>query len=349
MKNSSLKTDRIPWVDFLRSISIFLVVVIHTAGPLAYQWENISRAEWMAGNFYNAFARVSVPLLFMVSGYLLLGKQESISDFYTKRFRKVFIPFLFWSVFYLVWENGYRDFTFINTIKAIVYALIATPASFHMWFLYELLAIYLFVPLIRVFIISAERLHLWYFAGIWFLFGPVLEMIERMLGIQFAIDLGFLTSYIGFFIIGYLLGKVDFPSKVVGAAGAVYLLAGVYTMVATYSLSSQVGDYVQYYYWYTRINIVLMSVSAFVLFKKLGEIIVNEKVNLWFQRFARASFGIYLVHVIVLIYLRRAGISAFSGPAAITVPAVSILIALISWGIVAFIQRIPLLRELTPQ
>jgi surface polysaccharide O-acyltransferase-like enzyme len=349
LNDSPPKPDRIAWVDFLRSIAIFLVIVIHTAGPLAYQWENIPRLEWMAGNFYNAFARVSVPLLFMVSGYLLLGKQESISDFYTKRFRKVFVPFLFWSVFYLVWENGYRDFTFFNAIKAVVYALVTTPASFHMWFLYELLAIYLFVPLIRVFIASAERIHLWYFAAVWFLFGPVLEMTERMLGIQFAIDLGFLTSYIGFFIIGYLLGQIDFPARALAVAAAVYILAGIYTMLATYSLTSQAGDYVQYYYWYTRINIVLMSVSAFVLLKKLGEKVTHANINLWFARFAQASFGIYLIHVIVLVYLRRAGISAFSGPAAITVPAVSLLIAVISWGLVAVIQRIPVLRELAPR
>jgi surface polysaccharide O-acyltransferase-like enzyme len=349
LKDSPPKPDRIPWVDFLRSVAIFLVIVIHTTGPLAYQWENIPRSEWMAGNFYNAFARVSVPLLFMVSGYLLLGKQEGISDFYRKRFRKVFIPFLFWSVFYLVWENGYRDFAFLNAIKAVVYALLTTPASFHMWFLYELLAIYLFVPLMRVFIASAERVHLWYFTGLWFLFGPVLEMTERMLDIQFAIDLGFLTSYIGFFIIGYLLGQIDFPPKVVVVAGAVYLLAGLYTMHATYSLTSQAGDYVQYYYWYTRINIVLMSVSAFILLKKSGENVTNANINLWVARFAQASFGIYLVHVIVLIYLRRTGISAFSGPAAITVPTVSLLIAVISWGLVAGIQRIPVLREITPR
>jgi surface polysaccharide O-acyltransferase-like enzyme len=349
LKNSSLTTGRIPWVDLLRSVSIYLVIVIHTAGPLAYQWEDLPRAEWMTGNFYNAFSRVSVPLLFMVSGYLLLGRQESIADFYRKRFRKVFIPFLAWSVFYLVWERGYRDFTLINAAKAIVYSILTTPASFHMWFLYELLAIYLFVPLIRVFVGAAERTHLWYFAGIWFLLGPVLEMIERILGLQVAIDLGFLTSYIGFFIIGYLLGTMGVSGKWVVAAGIVYVLGGLYTMYGTYSLTAQVGDYVQYYYWYTRINIVLMSVSAFVLLKKLGERIVNEHAETWLRRFAQASFGMYLVHVIVLIYLRRADISAFSGPALITIPAVSLLITLISWAVVAIIQRIPLLRELTPR
>src|SRR5687768_8782954 len=58
LNRSSPGVDRIPWVDLMRSVSILLVIIIHTAGPLAYQWENIPHAEWMAGNFYNAFARV---------------------------------------------------------------------------------------------------------------------------------------------------------------------------------------------------------------------------------------------------------------------------------------------------
>ncbi len=344
----SSPAKNILWVDFIRSISIFLVIVIHTAGPLLYQWEDISISNWMAGNFYNAFARVSVPLMFMVSGYLLLGKQESISAFYLKRFRKVIIPFLVWSVFYLVWENGYGNYTFFNAIKAVIYSIITTPASFHMWFLYELLAIYLFVPLIRVFIASAEDIHLWYFAGIWFLFGPVVEMIQHVLNISVAINLGFFTSYIGFFVIGYLLGKLDFSNKIIWISGLAYLVLGGYTIYATYTLSANAGDYVQYYYWYTRINIVLMSFSAFVLLKKWGEMITSPFAERWFKSFAKASFGIYLVHVLVLVYLKRMSITAFLEPTIFIIPAVSLLIMLISWGLVAIIQRIPILRETTP-
>ncbi len=92
-QSPSLSTKPILWVDFIRSISIFLVIVIHVAGSLMYKWGEISKSDWMMGNVYDTFARVSVPLMFMVSGYLLLGKQESISAFYFKRFRKVFIPF----------------------------------------------------------------------------------------------------------------------------------------------------------------------------------------------------------------------------------------------------------------
>jgi surface polysaccharide O-acyltransferase-like enzyme len=348
IKPVGVEATRITWVDFLRSVSIVLVIMIHAAGPLASKLGVVSLSDWMSGNFYNSFSRVSVPLLFMISGYLLLGKQESISAFYLKRFQKVLIPLLFWSVFYLVWQNGYKNFTLINAIKAIIYAILTAPAFFHLWFLYELLAIYLFVPILRIFIKGAEPVHLWYFAAIWMLFGPVQNMLENMAGFNVAINLGFFTSYIGFFFIGYLLGRLQFSNKIAAVAALLYVLGGAYTMYATYSLSSAAGDFVQYYYWYTRINIVLMSFAAFIALKNIGEKISDDRAARWLGRFARASFGIYLVHALVLTYLRRYGMSALSGPAVVTVPAICLAIVLISWGLVAVIQRVPILREIAP-
>lgn len=348
-KSGPVVHDRLPWIDFLRCISIILVVVIHVAAPLAHKWGEISLGEWMIGNFYNSFSRVSVPLLFMVSGYLLLGKQEGISDFYRKRFRKVFVPLLFWSILYLLWSNGYRNYTWFNAIKAIVYAMVTAPASFHFWFLYELLAIYLFVPLIRVFVRGAEDAYLWYFAGLWLLFGPIQEMFEHWLGFNFAIDLGFFTSYIGFFVIGYMLGRIEFSARVAGWSFVILLAGGLYTMYATYSLTNGANDFVQYYYWYTRINVVLMSFSAFILLKKVGQRITSPWAITSLRRFAEDSFGIYLVHILVLTYLKWGGFGVSSGPALLIVPAVTLVTLFISGLIIEVVQRIPILREIAPK
>lgn len=345
----STEKGKEPWVDFLRSISIFLVIIIHTTASLAHKWGEIPLAEWMTGNFYNTFSRVSVPLLFMISGYLLLGRQEDIEAFYRKRLKKVVVPLLFWSVIYLVWANGYKDFTFINSIKAIIYAIITAPASYHLWFLYELLAIYLFVPILRLFIKAAEPVHLWYFAGLWLIFGPLQIMFERIVGFSVAIDLGFFSSYIGYFFVGYLLGKMEFSTRVVRVAAIVYILAGGYTMYATYQLTNAANDFVQYYYWYTRINIVLMSFSAFILLKKLGLLITSPRIRYWFKQFAEASFGIYLIHVLVLAYINQMGLRVTFAQVIFTVPLIAGMTLLISWGLVSIIQRIPVLREVTPK
>jgi len=55
----------------------------------------------MIANIYGSIARISVPLFFMMSGYLLLPRTESLRSFYTKRMPKVVLPFIFWSVIYL--------------------------------------------------------------------------------------------------------------------------------------------------------------------------------------------------------------------------------------------------------
>jgi len=129
----------------------------------------------------------------------------------------------------------------------------------------------------------------------------------------------------------------------------VYVAASAYTIYAPYSLSSEAGDYVQYYYWYLRVNIVLLPVAAFILLKKMGAMITNERLGFRYKRFAEASFGVYLLHVFILVNLKRMGINAFTGPAIIAVPLVSGLILLVSWGIAAVFQRIPILRKSVPK
>lgn len=344
--SEEIKAERNVWVDFVRSISVFFVIVIHTASPLSYQWGDVLPADWIIGISYNTFARVSVPLFFMLSGYLLLSVQnESMLDFFRKRFQKVFVPFLFWSLFYLLLGNHFGNYTFLNAIKAVIYALITTSTSYHLWFLVDLLSIYLFVPLLRIFLVSAQKIHLWYIAGLWFLFGAVLDAFEMAINAETVFEFGFFTSYIGYFFIGYLLGNFKYSKTVFIFAVLIYVTSGLYTIFATNTLSAQEGDYVQYYLWYIRLNTVVMSISAFLVFKYLGEKIKNVKVGKFLTIFANASFGIYLIHVLVLNGLKRYDISAFSMDAIFSIPVLAISVTLISWGGVTVIQKIPILRK----
>ncbi|MEW5939263.1 MAG: acyltransferase family protein, partial [Chloroflexota bacterium] len=97
---------RLMWADFIRGVGVFLVILGHVSGIGVQRYLPANADDWMAGNVYNVIARACVPLLFMVSGALLLPRQESLKDFYRKRFNKVIYPFLFWSVLYLLWKEG---------------------------------------------------------------------------------------------------------------------------------------------------------------------------------------------------------------------------------------------------
>jgi surface polysaccharide O-acyltransferase-like enzyme len=201
--------SRYLWADFVRNIGILLVILGHVSATVVQRWKDVTPADWMAGNVYNVIARSCVPLLFMVSGALLLPRQESIRDFYSKRFKKVIIPFLFWSVLYLlIKENWYSGTSLVNAIKAIILTIVTKPAEYHLWFMYELFAVYLLTPILRVLVNKAGDEILWYFIAIWFIFGPFMRLVQYFAVVNFIFDLGYLTGYIGYFLLGHWSGRL---------------------------------------------------------------------------------------------------------------------------------------------
>jgi surface polysaccharide O-acyltransferase-like enzyme len=288
---------------------------------------------------------------------LLLSRQdEGIGDFYKKRFLKVGVPLLAWSVIYMVWEHDYSSYSSLNAVKAIIYAIVTNPVNFHLWFLYELFAIYLVVPIFRVFVRSAKPAHLWYFAGIWFAFGPLAELVDHFSGVKLAVDLGFLNGYLGYFVFGYILGRMEFNRRARLVAALAFSLSALFTILATYRLAVDEEKFVQYFYHYLRLNVVFMSLSAFVLLKAYADArneIGSARFVAWCARFARASFGIYLIHALTMVYLRRGifgvTLTALSGPAVLMTPLTVVVTVLVSWLIVAFLQRIPFVRGIVPR
>ncbi|MBD2598484.1 acyltransferase family protein [Nostoc spongiaeforme FACHB-130] len=84
--------NRLIWADYVRVIANFFVIFLHSAAPLLYQFKKIPDSYWITGNIYDSGVRMCVPLFFMLSGYLLLEKQETLETFFKKRFKRIFIP-----------------------------------------------------------------------------------------------------------------------------------------------------------------------------------------------------------------------------------------------------------------
>jgi surface polysaccharide O-acyltransferase-like enzyme len=346
--NSS--TSRYLWADFVRNIGILLVILGHVSGVVVLRWQKIPYADWMAGNIYNVIARSCVPLLFMVSGALLLPRQESIPDFYRKRFQKVIFPFLFWSVLYLISkENGFPGMSLPVVVKGIIMTILSRPAEYHLWFMYELFGIYLLTPVFRLLVASTQEDHLWYFMGIWFVFGPLQRLLEFLFNFQFIFDLGYLTGYIGYFMLGYLLARITYKKWMLWTAGFVYLAAAFFTGYITLYYTQIAGKLVDYFQYLLGINIVFLSVPAFILLKAAGDSIFSvprPRLAKFAVGLTSASFGMYLVHVFVLNYLRTISISPIDGPSIYMVPVTTILVFIISWIIIAILQKIPIIRSL---
>jgi surface polysaccharide O-acyltransferase-like enzyme len=333
MKTSSFSALR--WVDLIRVVGAFLVVVAHISfhggGPA------------LVSSFYFVLSRIAVPLFFMVSGYLLLRKEEPYGEFFRKRALKVLIPFLAWSVIYLLWKREGFELPFsLKLVASYVIKIIRGPRENHLWFFYALIGLYLFTPILRVFVSKATLRDLFYFCGLWFLVVPVFSFLQEFTPIQIGFELYFIAGYSGYFILGYLLGKFEFTRpRLYGLAVLFLLLLVGTTLLNTYQKS-------EYFISYLSVNVVLMTALAFIL---LREVQIGDRLNGVLVPLSRASFGIYLIHVIVLAELEKLPMvsSWFSmGSSVYMIPLLGLMVFLVSFVLVAIIQKIPVLRWIVP-
>jgi len=69
--------EKISWITNLRGIACLMVVMIHSTTWYITHPHSISLFEWDIANLLNSASRVSVPLFFMISGYLFFGERSA--------------------------------------------------------------------------------------------------------------------------------------------------------------------------------------------------------------------------------------------------------------------------------
>ena len=338
MNTSSNTTLR--WVDLIRVIGAFLVVMAH----ISYKGDG----SVLVSTYYFVISRVAVPLFFMVSGFLLLRKEEPYSVFFRKRAVKVAVPFLIWSVIYLLWKReGFESGFSLELVASYLIKIIRGPRENHLWFFYALIGLYLFTPILRVFVARASKLDLYYFCALWFLVVPIFSMMQEFLPVKIGFELYFIAGYTGYFMLGHVLGLFEFTRNQLVGLAALFLVLSVGT--AFLDLESNLLKWnTQYFVSYLGVNIVLLTVTAFIL---LREVQVSDRVYAFLAPLGRASFGIYLVHVIVITELEKIPFIAawFSAGSSIyMIPLLGLFGFLASYVVVAIVQKIPMLRWSMP-
>jgi surface polysaccharide O-acyltransferase-like enzyme len=346
------ENTHIYWIDLVRVVAVFQVVLVHLSYVIFFK-EDVLSATWQAANFYDSFSRMGVPLFFMVSGYLLLGKIEPITDFFRKRFFKVGIPTLFWSAAYLLWSvEAYTNGTMnpLGVALSMLKVMYLGDVEIHLWFLYILIGIYLAVPVLRVYVSNASRRDLIYFVALWFLATPLLELAHRLVGFQTALVIPVVGGYVGYFVMGYLLADVELNSRgrLLSALGC--MLAIAFTYFGTNLLSAVSGPIDAYFYSYFSPPSVLASICGFLLLKDLGSMF--GKLGGTIRVLSSASFGIFLIHIFVVEILRKGvlGFRLYSwmGPSVYMIPLTALAVFVLSFIIVFVMRKILVLKMLVP-
>lgn len=349
--SSEIPSKNIQYFDTLRVIATLAVILIHVATPVVNMNFGRNTNFWLIGVIIDNFVRFAVPLFLVLSGATLLTKQYTVIDFYKKRMSRVLIPFLFWLPAYWVFRwFMLREWERPHSFDAIVHwgadLFIKEGVSIHLWFVYMILLLYLFIPVISKILKTATRKSIVIFLVLWLilnhlqLFGVI--SIDGF-PLLFKRLYGYLL-YTGYLVLGYFLQTLHskyYLSRIF--ALLLYLSTVVIASLLTYYLSSQSGKQTLTAMGTFTLNTFLQVIAIYFLVKDVE--FKNKYIVSFIQTISNYSFGIYLVHIMVISLFFRVGIFWTMAHPLISVPIVVMLTLITSFIVIFLFRKIPFMAK----
>lgn len=338
---------RIIYMDLLRVISIFAVVVLHVA---AVQWSRIdvNLKEWQILNVYNSSVRWCVPVIFMISGAFLLNPQKKIklAEIYCKYISRLVIALIITGISYIIFlgvlEGKKIDIQFIiNGIKEVIKGNV----RYHLWFIYVIIGLYIITPILRTYIKGASKRDIEYFLVIGAIFsivGPFLMNyypFSSFFTIITRKNISFGIHYIFYYVSGYYFTSNNFKTSTKVIFYVMAIVSWVFTIFGTSIASRSIGKGYIIFFDYLTPNVMFMSFGIFIVFKEyISKVKYSNSFKKVVSLLSNLSFLIYLIHDAVRVLFENFGINSLIINPILGVIGVSILIYLVSF-LSAFLLR----------
>ena len=370
---SSSKRGRISAVEAMRGISMMGVIGIHIGAEyLANPSPNIHLVA-----LFDIGTRFAVPIFFFISAFGLFYGQSpsapfSYREFLVRRGRAVMIPYLVWSLFYLI-HDAYAYGVGFPPLVSLPGILFFGNAKYQLYFMVILIWFYLLMPLWRRLL---ARMTLPLLAGIllvqvafdyWSSFDTAFNLYVyglpegTLLRALLFYRLNYwVVHYVFIFLLGgYIALHWDtFHTWMERHTGRLYALgaASLAALLAWYYKLLLVDGYTPLEGIYTAHQLsplgILYTIGAtlalFAFFTRLG---TENLLGRAFQLLGKHSYFIYLAHPIAITYLLMAihgSGRVVTAPIALTMYAATLLLTLLGAIIVRKIgERIPIVNELT--
>jgi surface polysaccharide O-acyltransferase-like enzyme len=301
--------QRFLWVDALNIAACFFVLLLHCACVIDVEFSPLTVETIISQGVFHW----SVDVFFMLSGYTLITKAlndsiqssgvEGINKFYRRRLERLLIPVLSWNLFYLflaqyfLWRSSLR----FHTLSEMFYQFFELRYDGFMWFFIPLVAIYLYIPFLTIFLVGTNRavikrfiliaLVINFIASVYHLSIGKSELNDRTLLDSLSVGIRFLI----FPVAGYYFGNFE-----VSPTGRKKLyIVGLISVILLVAIVTFSGFKV---FRGADVNLLLPStLIAFAVFcrfkytdwqKVCGRLHIGSNA---LARFSSLSLGIYLI------------------------------------------------------
>lgn len=317
-------------LDVLRILACMGVIAIHTSGsPIVHRMVESGSVWYTECMVLNALARWSVPVFAMLTGFFLLDPQKKIplSILFSRYLVRIIVALVFWSFLYAL------------SLHKPLYP----PGSQegHFWYLEMLVGLYLSIPILRM-IASKEGL-LNYCCLVWIVF-MCYAFMENFFVLPIKLGDVLFPKFAGYCLVAYKIKNSlsertnnHSISVVVYFLGVVGLLITVY---AGYGLQNPETPF----YSYDAPNVMVTAFAVFLFFVRhpLSHDCVGRGL---IEECSRCTFGIYLLHMLVLIQFFFRLHRFIPSPIPLTIVCVSVTF-FVAFGVTWLIRKIPYMNRL---
>ena len=293
------------YLDMVRIFAIFLVLFTHTgkSGPKLYTICSDSLKQI----FYlmlDCLRTINNPLLFMVSGALLLGKNESVKTILKKRVVRFVAVLLIFSVYQSLYKKNVLNQITFQSVVQIIKDLIQSPVKSSYWYLYSYISFLVMLPFLRP---IAQKLDLSQFVYLIICVVvvkdvfPLLKSEFELSKINFSIFLnGFNTFYP---LLGYYLDR-NWDEIRKKYSWSYLLIFGLAIAGISMAIGFTLLDHKRNMQWsetYIGLFYTPVAMAVFLAFKNLCTFLENKKVNLRGKKakvigfISGTTFGVYLL------------------------------------------------------
>lgn len=329
------------YYDVLKIIACFAIVLIHVS---VESWSSPTIDNyWLTNNFINSMVKCwSVPTFVVISGSLLLNKKDLDYKIILKKYiPRIIICLVTWHFVYYFYSI--RDFSIKGILNEVKNLLTGYTYS-HLWYLYLLIGLYIVTPLLSKMLknLNNKELKQLLFIGFFITsFIPTIELLTNVNLIKYIEPYRVLSFsyFIFYYILGYYLSKETIPKPKLILFISTILLIGISILANIVSIKT--GTATTYSETYNIIGILIVS-SLFTIIKEKYKDKKNKAIN----EIGKLTFGIYLIHLLIEKILYNYGINANIMNPIFGNIIISLLIFLISYIIVFFLSRIPIIKKI---
>lgn len=269
-------------LDIIRIVACAMIVLIHSPHPASNAGNGLLLV------LISYLTAPGIGLFFMVSGALSLGNMRSFDTcaFLRKRMVRILVPLVFWSAV------GY----------GLEFSGIKNHENGVLWFMYCISGLYLLTPVLKRWMDAAGAREIEFYLLIWActLCVPIVQLFMY-------VDEGdtswlyYFHGYVGYYVLGGYMNKFYGKTESLLYRHKSWLLVSLLIISFAFPIAMRLMHVETDFYrlfWYLSISVALMCVVYWIGLKRLCD--YWGKMPEWIASVSGLTFGIYLVHILIM-------------------------------------------------